>query len=154
MSSALLTAFTTVYLYLKNADTYIAFAKVCGETTLLILAIALAVRIENANRPEYRIHRNSGRCSPRRELLCRFTTKTCSSISRPTLPVRFTVFFLHWKQATTVLETLVKFLHNFARSLTKERSHHLSLKCYEMSILCSRCINVRVKLFEIIICGN
>lgn len=59
MSSALLTAFTTVYLYLKNADTYIAFAKVCSETTLLILAITLAVYIEYANRPEYRIHRNS-----------------------------------------------------------------------------------------------
>lgn len=59
MSSALLTAFTTVCLYSKNADTYIALAKVCGETTLLILAITLAVYIENANRPEYRIRRNS-----------------------------------------------------------------------------------------------
>lgn len=58
MSSALLTAFTTVYLYLKNADTYIAFAKVRRETTLLVLAVTLAVYIENANRSEYRIHRN------------------------------------------------------------------------------------------------
>lgn len=150
MLFALLIAFTTVRHRQESRMQRISYSPEY-ETALLILSHHVG-----------RLYRKRGptRISNSRQLpanvrhveepFCRFTTETCSSISRPTSLFIMVLFNTQLNRE----DALVKFLGKSAKSLNKERSSTFYLKSYKIEILLTLRETSESESFGIIICSN